>query len=793
MTMGKRLSPAVIALGALLLFSGCGSSSPVNPSGPGSLDVQADLFTLKTPPLANGQFELLTVSTFPDAVTDGDVQVAARGLQSGDSLKVFRDGADISPVFAAVSGGEWRGLVSGLAAGPNELKAIVSGPAGTRIATLTVVNHPITGPVISGPHQTPFICQTEAAGLGKALDADCSIKPQLQWYYKSILDQSFHLLSNPYAAYPLDTARTVTSAGRRVPFVARVESATINRGIARIALLDDPAARGPDAPFKPLLWNGRVYYAFDASCGPGYHQGINAISSVLPGPTDQTTLVGAGEQASQGDIVVHSTLTTWGVDCNPLISIETSMMIKEHIIEQYGLVQSFVGGGDSGGSHQINNAINNDPGLLTAGLTSFSFPDQTTTLMTVSDCILLEHYFGSASGWNLLQTSAVEGQLPLPAPGGRCASWVAQFLALFQPSNGCDASVPQDLIYNAKTNPDGARCTWQDANVNLFGRDPATGFALRPADNTGVQYGLQALNQGTIGVDQFLDMNQGIGGLDIDGNYIPSRMRMDSGLASRLYHAGLIIGRGSFAQTPEIDLGTYLDLIPSLNIHAAIHPFITRARLRAHAGEDATMAQWRGVIFQPDVYPIMSQWVDSIQAASVPPNDAAARVAVVIAAKPTTARDTCSFGTLGGRLVFPSELILPGGIIVPLLPAVGTGVTIPLQVDIPEAFDTPSSPVGPCEALLPVTSTPRMVAGGPLRDDVIRCQLKPIDPADYAASLNAAQLERLRSIFPDGVCNWAKPAAEDVQASMSWPSLGTDGSEIPQPLRWRVARSAPGE
>ena len=33
--------------------------------------------------------------------------------------------------------------------------------------------------------------------------------------------------------------------GRVVPFVVRVESSTINRGITRVAVLDDPASRGP--------------------------------------------------------------------------------------------------------------------------------------------------------------------------------------------------------------------------------------------------------------------------------------------------------------------------------------------------------------------------------------------------------------------------------------------------------------------------------------------------------------------------------------------------------------------
>ena len=51
-----------------------------------------------------------------------------------------------------------------------------------------------------------------------------------------------------------------------------------------------------------------------------------------------------------------------------------------------------------------------------------------------------------------------------------------------------------------------------DHAVNVYGRDPKTGFARRPLDNVGVQYGLAALNSGAITKEQFLDLNEKIGG-----------------------------------------------------------------------------------------------------------------------------------------------------------------------------------------------------------------------------------------------------------------------------------------
>ena len=64
-----------------------------------------------------------------------------------------------------------------------------------------------------------------------------------------------------------------------------------------------------------------------------------------------------------------------------------------------------------------------------------------------------------------------------------------------------------------------------DAAKNIYGVDPATGAALRPCDNIGVQYGLNALNSGAITVAQFLDLNEKIGGFDQDANYVPTRTR----------------------------------------------------------------------------------------------------------------------------------------------------------------------------------------------------------------------------------------------------------------------------
>jgi hypothetical protein len=95
--------------------------------------------------------------------------------------------------------------------------------------------------------------------------------------------------------------------------------------------------------------------------------------------------------------------------------------------------------------------------------------------------------------------------------------------------------------------PTGARATTSDHNVNTFGVDQH-GFARRPLDNVGVQYGLEALNAGQISKAPFLDLNEKIGGLDIDANFVPARMVADDHATRAVYETGKVIMAGLSAR-----------------------------------------------------------------------------------------------------------------------------------------------------------------------------------------------------------------------------------------------------
>src|SRR5262249_6103010 len=105
-----------------------------------------------------------------------------------------------------------------------------------------------------------------------------------------------------------------------------------------------------------------------------------------------------------------------------------------------------------------------------------------------------------------------------------------------------NAVVPAELRYDPARNPRGARPTIFDAARNIYGVDPDTGAALRPYANVGVQYGITALNAGISTPTQFLDLNERIGGVDRDSNYIAQRTAGDAGAIARAYQSGLMLG-----------------------------------------------------------------------------------------------------------------------------------------------------------------------------------------------------------------------------------------------------------
>jgi hypothetical protein len=90
-------------------------------------------------------------------------------------------------------------------------------------------------------------------------------------------------------------------------------------------------------------------------------------------------------------------------------------------------------------------------------------------------------------------------------------------------------------------------------------------------------------------------------------------------------------------------------------------------------------------------------------------------------------------------------------------------------------FSTPIFDMAICDADAPLAdglgrlakrASPRQVAGGPLAENILKCELKALNSADYApVVLSTVQLDRLHAVFPGGVCDWDRPGVGQQRAA----------------------------
>jgi hypothetical protein len=122
---------------------------------------------LAAPAAANhDDTEVSVLSSRADQVSGGDALLRVDGPRRDlDELRVLHDGEDVTDAFETEDGA-LVGLVDGLALGKNRIT--VRRDRRT-VAQRRLVNHPIEGPIFSGPHQVPFVCKTIQAGLGEPL------------------------------------------------------------------------------------------------------------------------------------------------------------------------------------------------------------------------------------------------------------------------------------------------------------------------------------------------------------------------------------------------------------------------------------------------------------------------------------------------------------------------------------------------------------------------------------------------------------------------------------------------
>jgi len=653
---------------------------------------------------AGPALSIQTLSSRPQFVTGGDALVEVRGATRGVTLSL--NGKDVTgDLQLDRQSHTLRGVVSGMTLGKNTLAA----RAGAAKATLTVTNYPISGPILSGPHMQPYECRTEESGLGKPLDADCSAAERTDWFYRTT-GGAFKPLANR-TDRPSDLATAITIDGATVPYVVRVESGTVNRSIYRIAMLDDPKG-----------WNHRLAVSFGGGAGAKYNQGADTAESAL-----------SDLYLSRGFAHMVATELVNNLHGNGVLQGETLMMLKERFIERHGVPKWTVGNGGSGGAIQQLVITQMYPGLLDGLQPALSFPDST---LHTADCGLLMRFWrGAGKDWNQAKKTAVEGFTP-----GTCGAWERSFVPVSNSGNkpGCDLK-DQSLVWDPKTNPKGARCALADWRVNQYGRNPATGYARTTEDNDGLQYGLKALNSGKISVDEFLDLNEKIGGYDADGAMVSTRSHGDPVALKAAYASGLLMGGGGgLANVPILHWRTYNDWLG--DIHSRERDMSIRARLQKANGDTDNEVFWAGPGGQPggprndpavaksrelmasEALTVMTRWLDALAADPAPLSHAK-----VVRLKPLEAKDAW-FDAGGKKHVEKASWDGPGGY----------------------------------NATYPNHSEPRIQAGAPIANDVLKCRLKPASAAAYKVRFTPAQLARLKAIFPTGVCDFSKPGVGQV-------------------------------
>ncbi|MER6937546.1 DUF6351 family protein [Nocardioides sp. NPDC127514] len=723
-----------------------------------------------------GDVVLETLSNRADLVSDGNalVRVTLPKGADPDDLKVSLKDRDVTGVFAERPNGEIEGVVRGLRVGTNELTARLPDGRGAR---LTITNHPRGGPIFSGPQLQPWRCQPTAT------DAQCNQEPAISWLYKSTNPLLDGLRPYDPANPPRDVATTTTDEGVTVPFVVRVETGYQNRDQYRIAVLWQPGKRWQR--WRPQQqWNNKLFIPHGGSCGVDHEVGT-APTKDYSGTFDLGVPLVAdalGDSPTvalgRGFAMLSTALANTGHNCTVTSAAESLMMAKEHLVETYGDLRYTIGSGCSGGSIAQQTIANAYPGIYQGLVVTCSYPDSLSPGLQFSDYHLLRKYFESSQRltdgrfWNPLQWAAVEGHL---LPLNAVTADEGLFKQAVMPTHPC-AGVSDRERYDAESNPGGVRCSIIDGAINIFGPRPKSvwtpqekqigrGFAGSPLDNTGVQYGLEALRAGAITPEQFVDVNEKIGGLDIDVQPRAQRSVADPTALTNAYRSGMVNTASNLSDVAIID---HRGPDPGI-AHDARWSWAMRDRLTREQGHADNQVIWYGVTpligdpsYSKEALLAMDRWLASVEAdeRDVPLADK------IVQDRPGDLHDRCTqtqgvSSEDGLFLPVADPLVddLTGGALDGLNPALNPVLDPALNLVVDPVSDLVCG-LGPVSDLVKTDfATPRIVAGDNNHSDNAKCQLKPLRRTDdYGAfGLTDAQWKRLEAAFPSGVCDYSKP------------------------------------
>jgi hypothetical protein len=719
---------------------------------------------------ASAELTVEAVSSHPDLVSGSSVLISVEGALGPPQVTFQR--IDMSDRFRPDENnpGRYLGLISGLVHGKNPTIEVFSGRDS---GSIRVINHSEPTHTLFVRQQFPFVCELESfdlapvlghvtgarpgrpegdlTGVENPLSASCFASTVVQYYYKSTGDEWL-----PYDPFnrPDDIA-TTTIDGNEVSLIVRQERGVLNRAGYVINILHDPDT-GPAPTYGRKggsAWNGKLIYSVRGGVRAGYHQGRNLGALNANAQWMEEGVSGALDAwITRGYAVAADSLSVAGNTLNDVVSAETMYRVKERFIKAYGPPIYTVSTGFSGGGAMQNLIANAYPGILDGIIPHIMYSDYMTFLQPLEDCDLLVNVFNEGD-WTREKMQAVAG-----AYWGFCVSNASRYPTR-DPSN-CDTVVLTAIEQGLFTAED-VRCTFQDDLLQIFSVDPETGFARNPFDNVGVQYGLQALNDGVISMDEFIDINTRVGGHDFDGNIVAERQVGDEEALRVAYGSGRIVQMtGGLAAIPQVHTRDFREADylgrgdPNVDVHDRFPTTVHRARLEKYLGTTGTAVYLQvaseGGPLTPgealnlahlDALDGIDRWIMAIKA------DTSDRSLTekVVANRPADLVDTCY--TYAGQPYVEDR----------------TGIEVQRITDR-----------ATCDEIFPQYSHPRIVAGGPLTEDIFKCQLKPVDVSDYSVAPTADQMARLQAAFPEGVCDYTKPGVGQTELT-TWAIFEDDG------------------
>ena len=786
---------ALAACTALLVACGGGDKarSPAAADADGTAGALAAAGNNGSP--VSSSIQIAVLSSAPQWVSGGDARIevrAGRGLHP--RIELWLNGQRINPALQSQDN-RLEGVISGLTVGQNLLEVRTDGRVRNSI---TLTNHPVTGPMFSGPQQHPFVCTTiqsavarpplvdtatppgypvaDSSGNTIGYSRDCSINTFVAYFYRNTAGSLVAL--PPGGTRPADMGTTTLPDGRTVDFIIRREIGSINRFLYSIAMLA-PLADNPAAP-DTSLWNKRLLYWFQGGVAVGHSQGT------VHGGSMNLDILG------QGFAIVHSSGNNTGTHYNMTLAGETAMMTKERFIERYGVPHWTVGLGGSGGAIQQYLIAQNQPGVLDGLLPVQSYPDMVTQTIHVGDCELLEHYMDATDRNNakwrttknrswLVGFNAEEGFTRVNDPfiqlkaalGYSSAVGTTECVPAWRgltplAMNPLYGQAPNQQLYQPQSDIAAIRWTHYDDLRNVYGVD-ATGAARPTWDNVGVQYGLKSLRAGLITPAEFLHLNFNIGGWKHPSQMVQEGFPFFGTSASEVNKALTIPGYFDPWSLRNMNLGTGGAPAPrtvgdpiamsaaytsghvfsgKLDVPALDHRQYMERELDMHNSHQSFAVRQRVlnrnghsdnlVVWFTDTVPNTPKASQTLQALQVMSqwldNIKANPKKSVAQNKPAAAVDAC-FDRFGAMM------------------SSGSGVWDGI-------LDNRSA--GACTQAFPLYGTSRTVAGAPIQGGIYRCALKSVDDAvtdgTYGSwTPGATELAQLRQIFPSGVCDYSRP------------------------------------